>query len=318
MPASKIEIKDAIATIVSSASAYFDKCHTALGEKATQNWLEDRTDYFWSDIPEHLMAESEELRQQIISLTQKALLLCRGSVLINDADVFEVKIIAKRLFALLRLREYFYYTPEVIHDEGTVLGFQQSSQEERSPQTPRNAARLFRKAAEELFRIVDLTDNEVSPANDSKEVRSKLGAYRHNSAFVMMWMDTTKPELEDVRDAVVEIFRNFGIVAVRADDIEHEGVITQRVLSEIRTSEFLFADLSGARPNVYYEVGYAHALGKRVILFRRTRTGMHFDLAGYNCPEYENIRDLKHKLTKRLEVLVNRTAGRDVADATIT
>lgn len=129
-----------------------------------------------------------------------------------------------------------------------------------------------------------------------------------------MWMDPSKPELDDVRDAVVETFRAFGIAAVRADDIEHEGVVTQRVLAEIRTSEFLFADLSGSRPNVYYEVGYAHALGKRVILFKKTGTGMHFDLAGYNCPEYESIRDLKAKLTKRLEVLTNKTATRPAED----
>jgi hypothetical protein len=122
----------------------------------------------------------------------------------------------------------------------------------------------------------------------------------------MMWMDKSKPDLVDVSDAVKEVFAQFGIGAIRADDIEHEGLITDRILTEIKTAEFCFADLSGARPNVYYEIGYAHALPRRVILFRKAGTGLHFDLAGYNCPEYENLRDLKEKLTHRLRALTNK------------
>jgi hypothetical protein len=122
----------------------------------------------------------------------------------------------------------------------------------------------------------------------------------------MMWMDKSQDELIDVSDTVKEVFEKFDINAVRADDIEHEGLITSRVLTEIKTAEFCFADVTGSRPNVYYEVGYAHALSRRVILFRKAGTGLHFDLAGYNCPEYKNLRDLKEKLTVRLRALTNK------------
>jgi nucleoside 2-deoxyribosyltransferase len=93
---------------------------------------------------------------------------------------------------------------------------------------------------------------------------------------------------------------------VRSDDIEHEETITGRIIDEIKTAEFLFADLSGERPSVYYEIGYAHALGKRVIMFRRAGTRIHFDLAAYNCPEYTNLSELEKLLTKRLEAVTGK------------
>jgi nucleoside 2-deoxyribosyltransferase len=117
----------------------------------------------------------------------------------------------------------------------------------------------------------------------------------------MMAMQGGDARLDDVCDTIKRCFGKFGITAVRADDIEHEDVITKRILDEIRTAEFLYADLSFERPSVYYEVGYAHALGRRVMLFRQEGTQIHFDLAAHNCPEYKNLRSLEELLTKRLE-----------------
>ena len=93
---------------------------------------------------------------------------------------------------------------------------------------------------------------------------------------------------------------------VRADEIEHSEVITDKIMEKIRSSEFLLADLSGERPSVYYEIGYAHALKRRVIMYRSKGTNLHFDLAAYNCPEYSNLTDLKSKLIARLSFMTNK------------
>jgi hypothetical protein len=61
---------------------------------------------------------------------------------------------------------------------------------------------------------------------------------------------------------------------------------------------------------VYYEVGFAHAIGRRVMLYRKTGTRIHFDLAAYNCPEFKNLSELEEKLIKRLEIVTGKKAKR--------
>ena len=127
-----------------------------------------------------------------------------------------------------------------------------------------------------------------------------------NTAFVLMAMDPGKPELEDVYTTIKDVCHEFSISASRADDIEHQDRITDLILGEIQTCEHLIADLSYERPNVYYEVGYAHAINKKPILYRRAGTRLHFDLSIHNVPEYKNITDFRKKLRGRLEAIMGR------------
>lgn len=138
-------------------------------------------------------------------------------------------------------------------------------------------------------------------------------ALKPKTAFILMPIDPNNPALDDVYAAIKDACAEFDITAYRADTIEHEGRITDRILLEIETCEYLIADLSLERPNVYYEVGYAHAHNKKPILYRREGTNVHFDLYVHNAPQYKSATDLKDKLRKRLTAILGRDPKRSHA-----
>ena len=251
--------------------------------------------------PETLL-KCESLRQAIKELSVDIAAAARVSPLHSDADMQELRHNTRQMLANVKFREYHHTGVFVHHDDGVVLGVDPPTHEEVSIEDPATAQTHFDQA---LAKTLDLTDL-LLPADAADLAQPGTANYRPNTAFVMMAIDDSQPELEDIRTGIKEVFNEFKIKAVTADEIEHEGAITDRILSEIESSEFLIADLTHERPNVYYEIGHAHALKKRVILVRKRGTKIHFDVSHRNCPEYKNTTDLKELLRKRLEKITNR------------
>ncbi len=261
--------------------------------------------------PEELVRAGEALGREIPPLMSRLMRFVRQAPLLSDADLAELRRLSKELISALRYREHREWGPEVLHDGDFVVGAEPTGQDDSKGLSISSSQKVFRRSLKDVFRIIDflvVQDEDLSAAIAATREKAVLQV-RPNTAFIMMWMDRARPELEDVKEAIKEEFRKFGVIANRADDIEHQDVITERTLNEIAAAEFLIADLTGERPSVYYEVGYAHAIGKRPILFRRVGSPLHFDLSVHNCPEYENITDLRAKLCRRLSALTNRGSG---------
>lgn len=88
-----------------------------------------------------------------------------------------------------------------------------------------------------------------------------------------------------------------GAYSERVDEQIFDGSILDRVFHQIATADLIVADMSGRNPNVFYEVGYAHALGKRVILLTRSADDIPFDLKHYQHIVYgESITTLRDNL----------------------
>ena len=102
--------------------------------------------------------------------------------------------------------------------------------------------------------------------------------------FVLMPFD------EDFND-IYELFvkaemKRAGFSVDRADDIESQQNILRDILERIDKSDLIVADLTNSNPNVFYELGLAHALKKPVILITQSVDDVPFDLKSYRLLEY--------------------------------
>ncbi len=233
-----------------------------------------------------------------------------------QADQIDLGHAIKGTRSALHLCRYHYWNTEVLHDQGEVLGVNPAGQSDGIGILPDKALHIFEDCFRRIIGIVELVNPlTVEHAEQNIEKRGTLSSgYRPDTAFIMMWMDLERTDLEDIYNTVKRCFKKFGITAERADDIEHEGIITEEIIDKVKSSEFLYADLTGARPSVYYEIGFAHAISRRVILFRKSGEKIHFDLAAYNCPEYTNLSDLEKRLMKRLTHMTGRKIGEKLSE----
>jgi hypothetical protein len=77
-----------------------------------------------------------------------------------------------------------------------------------------------------------------------------------------------------------------GYDVFRGDDIRSHQNILKDILEGLANSDLVVADLSGSNPNVYYELGLAHGLGRRVVLLTQKVEELPFDLRSYRVIPY--------------------------------
>ena len=131
---------------------------------------------------------------------------------------------------------------------------------------------------------------------------NRLFANNRNLAFIVMkFGDENLDSAYEV--AIKPAFIEAGYNPLRIDEIQDAGRITDQVLHAIKVASVIFADLTGERPNCYYECGYAHANGMKLILSIKKGENIHFDLKDHRFIVWRNEAELKRSLTLRLEAL---------------
>lgn len=97
-----------------------------------------------------------------------------------------------------------------------------------------------------------------------------------DTCFVMMpfgqWNDIYYKEV------YVPAIKEAGFEPIRGDEIFSSGSVVEQIWEQIDKSKVLLADLTGKNPNVFYELGLAHAARKPVVFTSGALDDVPFDL----------------------------------------
>lgn len=148
------------------------------------------------------------------------------------------------------------------------------------------------KPARQQPRVFNLIEHEVIDP-DLVSVMMPFGA-------------ATDQVFRAIRRAVTES----GYTCQRADEMWEQPEIIADIVSLIDRSSVIIFDCSGRNPNVFYELGIAHTLGREFITVAQDEHDIPFDIRHLRCIFYQDSREgrrgLREGIAQRLAALRNR------------
>jgi len=117
--------------------------------------------------------------------------------------------------------------------------------------------------------------------------------------FYRIYEDHIKPTLEAA-----------GLQVIKADDLFTPTAIIEDIWEYINRSRLLVADVTGRNPNVFYELGIAHTVGKDAIILTQDENDIPFDLRHLRHFRYtdneEGWEALRRTLAKAVDAVVKK------------
>lgn len=103
------------------------------------------------------------------------------------------------------------------------------------------------------------------------------------------------------KDVIEPVAKGMGFFPYRAKDVYRPGLVLEDIIQGLIESEVIIAEITPANPNVFYELGYAHALKKPTILLAGSASELPFDVRGYRCIFYDDTIGGKKELEANLK-----------------
>ena len=143
-----------------------------------------------------------------------------------------------------------------------------------------------------------MTDLKLSQCAISLAERVKTSS----TVFVVMSFKD-KPDLKDMYASFKAVCGSYKPPYNCYNMVEKRDIkrIFPEILKSIERSAFVIVDLSEGRPNVYYELGYAEALDKPLVITARKGSEIHFDAKDLPIIFWESQEELKAQLKLKID-----------------
>jgi hypothetical protein len=128
-----------------------------------------------------------------------------------------------------------------------------------------------------------------------RHVQKKSKTFLPSTAFVAMAFDGEPSESRIFR-SIKRACDRLEIEVRRVDEVAGAHLVVETIRQMIEDAEFLIFELSKERPNVYYELGYAHGVGNDpsdIVILARKGTNVHFDVSGLRVRFYQSLKQLE-------------------------
>ena len=133
------------------------------------------------------------------------------------------------------------------------------------------------------------------------------------TCFVIMPIGKEEQDRRKWREIFDTIFKplvdisGLGLRCERADDIHQSGSIMKQVLLQLHSARVVLADATTRNPNVFYELGVRHALGKRSILVGQSPKESPFDIQQYRMLVYRHPVDTSDEFHSNIREFLEDT-----------
>lgn len=137
---------------------------------------------------------------------------------------------------------------------------------------------------------------------ETKLYNVKYKAVKPKVFIVMQFSEEYNTLYNDVIKPVTE---SFELECIRADEFYTSSPIIKDIVDSIKESYIIIAEITPDNPNVFYEIGYAHAINKPTILLcDKKREKLPFDVSGFRTLFYENSIGGKNKVERDLKKFI--------------